>query len=159
MATSSSLAPWLGLLALSKSEKATIANIQSMASSFGLAAVGGKLGLPKILSAARGEEEPPEWLLKLANQYSRFRNNETLFEAGFNQLLIVLQDKGAKLEDLVSLTEKLAPMLEVDLDNVEDQSKIVLVMDKIVSNVQDADTTQKHVGIIVCPKCQFTHLV
>lgn len=151
--------PWMSLLALSKDEKQTIENLKTMATSFGVTAIAHDSGITGIVAALRGEESAPAWLVKMAKMARKATANGQSREVSLTVIKSLAEQNGFQYQSLVSLLRKFAPVLDVNVENLDDDEVVLNVLATIGNNVIDSELNPQYTGVVTCPKCKFTHIV
>lgn len=150
----------LGMLALSKDERTTVENLKQFVAGFAGSGITSGIGLGDLLKALQGEGEAPDWLVKATQYYSKIRGNPMLMQMAFEQINRILSEQGIDRAGVDSLVLKLGPIVgaEIPEDSTPDDV-LVTVLDSINQNVSQADNSYQPKAVIICPKCEYAHLV
>lgn len=114
------------------------------------------LNLPELIGALKGEEPAPPLLLgfaKLINQSSEVGADKHLLRGALD----LLKGSGFDEDRVIGLAKMVGPM--VGIAPVSDLESLHGALQTLSKRVVDYDEDMKIHGIVICPKCNFSHLV
>lgn len=153
------MATLLGLLAFDSDEKKTLENLAAIGGSFGASSLVKADSVAPVVQALLGRAQGPEWLSKLAKYVLELRSQEQTAGMVPKMVQNFLESREVQMENVYSVLRKIAPLVDIAPEGLDDSSLLVAVLDRAATNVVEADDRIQFTGMVRCPRCQFTHLV